>query len=143
VSKTATTPIGFLQSLTMAFKRLASGGDVEGLRAYVRSEGFLRAFNGLDPNRRQSAMRSYVKAEALCEDRASHPLVKPRPIDARRALKANWSDTAMRTKLVHAYAVAGGDDEKAARILGVSLGSARLARKRHLDAPCRGQNVSL
>ena len=27
-----------------------------------------------------------------------------------------------------------GDDEKAARILGVSLGSARLAKKRHLGA---------
>ena len=38
-----TTPIGFLQSLTTAMKRLASKGDVEGLRAYVRSEAFLRA----------------------------------------------------------------------------------------------------
>ena len=39
-------------------------------------------------------------------------------------------------KLAQAYAVAvaAGDDEKAARILGVSLGSARLAKKRHLGA---------
>jgi hypothetical protein len=36
--------------------------------------------------------------------------------------------------LTEAYAVGGADDEKAARILGVSLGSARLAKKRHLDA---------
>jgi hypothetical protein len=140
VSKTATTPIGCLQSLTMTFKRLASRGNAEGLRAYARSEAFLRAFNGLDPNRRQSAMRSYVKAEALCEDKSSHPLVKPGPIDARRALKANWSDPAMRTKLVDAYAVAGGDDEKAARMLGVSLGSARLAKKRHLRAAATDLN---
>jgi hypothetical protein len=62
-----TTPIGFLQSLTTAMKRLASKGDVERLRAYVRSEAFLRAFNGLDPRRRSTAMRSYAKAEDQCE----------------------------------------------------------------------------
>ena len=129
-----TTPIGYLQSLTMAFKRLAKKGDVEGLRGYVRSDAFLRAFNGLDPNRRQSAMLSYAKAEALCEAKACHPLVKPRLINARRALKANWGDPAMRAKLAKAYAVAGGNDEKAARLLGVSLGSARQAKKRHLPA---------
>jgi transposase len=37
----------------------------------------------------------------------------------------------MHTKLVDAYAVAGSNDEKVARMLGVSLGSARLAKKRH------------
>jgi hypothetical protein len=97
-----TTPIGYLQSLTMALNRLAKEGDVEGLRAYARSEAFLRAFNGLDPKRRQSAMRSYVKAEALCETKASHPLVNPGPIDARRAQKARWSNPAMRAKLADA-----------------------------------------
>jgi hypothetical protein len=35
----------------------------------------------------------------------------------------------------NAYARAAGDDEKAARILGVTVGSARLAKRRHLDAP--------
>ena len=40
----------------------------------------------------------------------------------------------MFAKLVDAYAVAGGDDEKAARILGVSVGSARLAKKRRLNS---------
>lgn len=139
MSKTATTPIRRLQSLTMAFKRLASRGDIEGLRAYPRSEAFLRAFNGLDPNRRESAMRSYAKAEANCEAKTSHPLVKPGPIDARRAQKANWSNAAKLARVAEAYAVAGGDDEKAARILGVSLGSARLAKKRHLDASTVGR----
>jgi hypothetical protein len=33
---------------------------------------------------------------------------------------------------------AGGDDEKAARILGVSLGAVRLAKRRHLDAATIG-----
>ena len=34
----------------------------------------------------------------------------------------------------NAYVQAGGDNEKAARILGVTVGSARLAKRRHLDA---------
>ena len=42
----------------------------------------------------------------------------------------------MRAKLANAYARAGGDDEKAARILGVTLGSARLAK----TAPGRARN---
>jgi hypothetical protein len=129
-----TKPRGCLRTLTQTLIRLARNGDVGGIRAYVRSDAFLAAFNGLDPNRRQTAMRSYANAEALCEAKARAPLVRPGPIDARRALKANWSDAAMRAKLARAYAAAGGDDEKAARVLGVSLGAARLAKRRHLDA---------
>jgi hypothetical protein len=113
--------------------RLARKGDVEGFRAYVRSEAFLADFIGIDPDRRQTAMRCHARAEALCEANARHPLVQPRPIDAKRAHKTNWSDPTKLARLADAYAVAGGDDEKAARILGVSLGSARLAKKRHLD----------
>jgi len=45
----------------------------------------------------------------------------------------------MLAKLANAYARAGGDDEKAARILGVTVGSARLAKLRHLDAPAADQ----
>jgi hypothetical protein len=41
----------------------------------------------------------------------------------------------MRARLANAYVRAGGDDEKAARILGVTVGSARLAKRRHLNAP--------
>jgi len=118
--------------LTGTLMRLARNGDVECFRAYVRSEAFLVAFNGLDPNRRQAAMRCYARAEALCEEKARHPLIKPRPIDASRMQKVNWSDPVMHAKLAVAYAVARGDDEKAARILGVSRGSARLAKRRHL-----------
>ena len=79
-------------------------------------------------------------AVTMCEAKAAYPLVPPRPIDAKRAQKINWNDPALRAKLVGAYAVAGEDDEKAARILGVSLGSARLAKKRHLQG--RSQNAS-
>ena len=119
--------------LTGKLMRLARNGDVEGIRAYVRSDAFLAAFVGLNPGHRQTAMRCHFRAEALCEAKAPRPLIKPRPIDARRAQKVSWSDPGMRTRLAEAYARARGDDEKAARILGVSLGSARLAKRRHLD----------
>ena len=49
----------------------------------------------------------------------------------------------MRAKLILAFDQAGGDDEKAARILGVSLGSARLAKRRHLDAAATGHHQEL
>ena len=137
-----TTPRGCLQSISSTLMRLGRNGDVEDFRAYVRSEAFLAAFNGLDPERRSSAMRSYVKAETLCETKARLPLVKPKRIDAKRVQKVAWSDPAMRAKLASAYAQAGGDDEKAARILRVNPGSARLASKRHLGAATgRGQNA--
>jgi len=130
-----TTSRGCLKSITTALKRLARNGDVEGFRAYVRSNAFLAAFNGLDPERRQSAMRSYARAEALCEAKAPHRLIAPKAIDAKRTQKADWRDPVRLAKLANAYVRAGGGDEKAARILGVTVGSARLAKKRHLDAP--------
>jgi hypothetical protein len=118
--------------------RLGRNGDVEGFRAYVRSDAFLAAFAGLDPSRRQSVMRCYGKAAIMCEVKARHPLVQPKPLDAKRTQKVNWRDPAMRAKLAAAYAKAGGDDERAARMLRVSLGSARLAKKRHLNAATIG-----
>jgi hypothetical protein len=129
-----TTPRGCLKSITTALKRLARNGDVEKFRAYVRGDAFLEAFNGLDPERRRSAMQSYASAEALCEANAPRRLIKPKRIDAKRSQKVYWGDPTMRAKLANAYARAEGDDEKAARILGVTLGSARLAKRRHLDA---------
>src|SRR5262245_50374837 len=126
------SPIGCLRSISSVLKRLARRGDVDGLRAYVRSDAFLAAFKGLAPERRRSAMRAFANAETLCEAKASRPLVAPKRIDAKRVEKVNWSDPVMLDKLADAYAQGGGDDEKAARILGITLGSARLARRRHL-----------
>ena len=120
--------------LTQTLMRLARNGDVEGFIAYVRSDAFLAAFSGLHPGRRQSVMRCHARAEALCEGKTRHPLVQPGPIDAKRSQKVNWRDPVMRANLVAACAAAGGDDERAARLLHVTLGSVRLAKKRHLPA---------
>jgi hypothetical protein len=78
-----TTPRGFLKSISTAFMRLARKGDVDGLRSYIRSDNFLRAFNGLDPERRQSVMRTHTMAEGMCEARARRRLIKPNPSKAR------------------------------------------------------------
>ena len=125
--------------LTRKLMGLARGGDVEGLRTFVSGDGFLTAFVGLDPNHRRAAMRCFAKAADLCEAKTRHPLVPPRPIDAKRVDKVDWSDPVMVDKLADAYARSGGDDEKAARILGVTPGSARLAKKRHLGAAGTGR----
>ena len=42
-----TTPRGCLKSITTALKRFARYGDVEGFRAYIRSEAFLAAALGI------------------------------------------------------------------------------------------------
>src|SRR6476620_10528424 len=131
------TPRGCLKSITAALKRLARAGDVEGLRAYLRSDTFLHAFNALDPERRQSVMRAHATAEAMCEARARRRLAKPKPIHAKRAQKTSWDNPVMLAKLANAYVRSGGDDEKAARILGVTVGSARLAKKRYLNTSAR------
>ena len=49
----------------------------EGFRAYIGSEAFLTAFNGLAPERRQSAMRAYARAETLVKRK--HLTVDLRP----------------------------------------------------------------
>ena len=132
------TPRGCLRVVTQTLMRHARNGDVESFRTFVRSDAFLAAFNGLQPCQRQSAMRCYGKAMTLCEAKAADPLVQPGRIDAKRTHKSSWSDPSMRARLARAYTLACGDDEKAARIRGVSLGSARLAKRRHLDAAIAG-----
>jgi hypothetical protein len=131
-------PRGCLRVLTQTLMRLARSGDAEGIRGYLRTDEFLAGFVALDPRRRQTVMRCFGKAEALCQVKTAHPLVQPRTIDAKRAHKTDWSDPVMRTKLANAYARSGGDHEQAARTLGVSLGAARLAKKRHLEAATIG-----
>src|SRR5262245_22265491 len=138
-----TTPRGCLQVLTRALMRLARRGDVAGFRAYVGSDAFLAAFDGLDPGRRQSAMRTYAKAEALCEAKARPPLIQPRPIHSKGGCRTNWSNPEMRPKLAVAFSQGAGDAEAAARIRGVSPGSARLAKKRHLDVPPAGHRQKI
>ena len=114
--------------LTGKLMRLARNGD-EGIRAYVRSDAFLAAFGGRDPGHRQTAMRCHFRAEALGEAKARHPIVQQRPIDAKRTQKVNWRDPAMRTKLAAAYAAAGGDDERAARVAPGESGVAAVSKE--------------
>jgi hypothetical protein len=104
-----------------------------GLRIYVASEAFLAAFNGLEPKRRQTVMLAYVEAHALCEAKAKLPLAAPVALNARASAKlANWREPAMQARLAEAY-VRAEDHEAAARLLGVTIGAGRLAKRRYLD----------
>ena len=124
---------GCLRTLTQTLMRLARRGNFEAIRDYLSSDAFLHAFVGLAPRHRQSVMRTYSKAEILCEVNARHRLTTPKRIDAKRAEKISWADATMKARLAAAYAVAGDDHEKAARLLNVSIGSARLAKRQHLS----------
>jgi hypothetical protein len=128
-----TTPRGSLSSISRNLRRLARYGDVAGIRAYIRGDAFLAAFTGLDPERRHSAMLVYARAVAECEARARLPLAAPVALNARTFGKLNnWRDPAMLAKLATAYAQTK-DHEGAARLLGVTVGAARLAKRRYLD----------
>jgi len=130
---TMTSPRGNLSSISRTLKRFARHGDVASLRNYIRSRAFLASFSGLDPERRQTAMLLFAEAHATCEANAKLPLAAPIALNARRSTKlANWRDPAMLAKLADAYARAL-DHEGAARLLGVTIGAARLAKRRHLD----------
>src|SRR6476469_2836926 len=124
---------GSLSSISRTLKRYVRRGDVAALRTYVASETFLAAFNGLEPKRRQTVMLGYVEAHALCEAKTKLPLAAPVALNARGSAKlANWRDPAMQTRLAAAYARTP-DHEGAARLLGVTVGAARLAKSRYLD----------
>jgi hypothetical protein len=132
------SPRGSLSSISKTLKRFARYGDAASMRAYVRGASFLHAFNGLDPERRHSAMMAYVEALAECEAKARLPLAAPVPLNARTSARlANWRNPAMLAKLAAAYARAH-DDEGAARLLGVTVGAARLAKRRYLDRAATG-----
>src|SRR5262245_3564473 len=125
------SPRGNLSSISRNLKRLARHGDVPGIRAYVSGHVFLAAFTGLAVERRHTAMLSYAKAVTECEARARLPLAKPVALNARTSGKlTNWRDPARLAKLADAYAQAK-DHEGAARLLGVTIGAARLAKRRY------------
>ena len=126
-------PRGNLSSISRTLKRFARRGDVAGLRSYVIGEAFRRAFNALEPERRQTVMFAFVEAHAQCEAKAKLPLAAPVALNARASAKlANWRNPSMLARLADAYAQAE-DHEGAARLLGVTVGAARLAKRRYLD----------
>ena len=107
--------------------------DLSGMRTYVRSDTFIAAFKGLDPERRQTAMLLFAEVHAACEAKAKLPLAPPTALNARRSAKlANWRDPSVRAKLAATYA-RSQDHEEAARLLAVTIGAARLAKRRYLD----------
>ena len=135
VSDPMSSPRGYLSSISRILKHFARLGDVAGIRSYVRSDAFIAAFKGLDPERRQTAMLLFAEAHVTCEARAKMPLAAPVALNARISENlANWRDLTMLSKLADAYSRTR-DHEEAARLLGVTVGAARQAKRRYLDLP--------
>ncbi len=122
------TPKGHLNCAARVLKRLARAGDIDGFRAYVRSDTFGEAMVGVGPTLRQSLLRLHTEYAALCEAYCKLP---PLPKPKRRAT-GRWINPSEQAKLAQAYRAAGNDHEKAGRLLGCTAGAARLARKRYL-----------
>jgi hypothetical protein len=132
------TPRGNLSAISKTLKRFARYGDVAGIRSYVRSGAFHAGFDGLDPERRHSVMVAYAVAYALCEAKAKQPLAAPIALNARTSAKlANWGDPAMLAKLADVYSRTR-DHERAARLLGVTVGAARQAKRRYFGSAHNG-----
>ena len=124
------TPDGHLKSIVRRLAQLSRYGDEKGFDVYVCSAAFFEAFAGLDPARRHTALRVYAKTSAECQRKTRTPLRRPLRMGVAGA---NWRDPAMRAKLAAVYAKTS-DHNEAARLLGVTPGSARQAKRTYLDA---------
>ena len=84
-------------------------------------------------------MLACIEAHALYEAKSKLPLAAPIALNARTSAKlTNWRhDPVMLAKLADAYARAR-DHEEAARLLGVTVGAARLAKRRYLNSAASG-----
>jgi hypothetical protein len=119
-----TTPRALFTSLSANLRRLARDGDVVALRAYVSNPAFRDGLVVLSPRNLETVMTLWGKARASCD--AKTPLLK-----ASSNKRVRW-DEAMIARFRQAYAKAKSD-EGAARLCGITLNAARMARKRYVD----------
>lgn len=127
------TPQGHLNSICRLLKRHAQSGNVTRFQAFIASDEFAQAMVDVGPRLRQNLLRMYAEYAGECDARAH----LPPPVKSRRmgdGPKCNWRDPALRAKLARVYAICGDDHEKAGRMMRITTGAARLAKKRNLTA---------
>jgi len=117
------TPRGHQISTTRMLHSYRTRKDLLGLRAYLRSDEFMRHFAGTEPRLRDNLIVAIGKAMSVCQERLPPP---------KRQSTRQW-DAARIEKLRRAY-LGGKDHYRAAIALGVSPDAARLARWRYLGA---------
>ena len=106
----------------------------EAFERYIASDEFLQRFAALPGKLRRKAVEAVVAASAIAAQRDRlPPPVKPKAA-VGTARVPRWNDPAQQQKLREALAWAKGDIEKAARKLRVTVGAAKLAKRRYLDA---------
>jgi hypothetical protein len=121
-----TTPRSVFNSLSMRLTKLTDEGDPIALHAYVNSSAFREGLRMIAPEHLAPVLKLYAQARAKCD--AKLPLIK-RGDGSRR----KWTPERI-AKFRRALAQTGSL-EGAARICGLTVKAARLARKRYLDAP--------
>ena len=77
--------------------------------------------------RREAEMTSVGAMSRICDYAKAENSVRSKAPDAKCSQKADWGDPVMR-------AIGRATTKKAAPVLGVTVGSARLAERRHLGA---------
>lgn len=116
---------------------------------FLASPEFKRRFDALEPSYWRRVMKLVADAEALMLDLDRlPPLGKPLPYRGASKLtnryNARWKQPAELARLKAAFLKAGpgeGQAERAARILGVTKGTAVLAYRRHvLNAATQGSD---
>ena len=124
------TPASCASTITARLNKYVRNGDVDGFRAFVDGNEFIQYLAGAGPKFRRGILRAYGKAHEDVERRARYRLVQPRPMGE---VRSDWKAPGMLDRLRAACAKTG-DDEKVGRLLGITTGAARLARKRFLAA---------
>ena len=126
------TPLHCANSISGRFRRCIRHADIDGFISFTNSNEFLQLLAGAGPRHRRGLLLSYARVLKRVEERAR--VVKPK---GQGESKTRWS-AGMRDKLSDACAK-GLSDEAVGRLLGITAGAARLARKRFLCAATAAQ----
>ena len=131
------TPLGHFTSLNKAIVKLARDGDLAAFRAFMIGR-FRDELPKVDPARVLPALEAVNRAKRAIERRSRLP-AKPRriPTKGKKPPGIDWvGNPALRARLASLYAKYGEGPAAHKAVAGamrITVGQARLAKKRHLD----------
>jgi hypothetical protein len=137
------TPLGHFTSLNKAIVKLARDGDLAAFQSFMIGR-FRDELPKVDPSRVLPTLEAVNRAKAAIERRTRLP-AKPKriPRKGKKAPGIDWTgNPALRARLASLYAKFGdgpGAHKAVAAEMGISVGQARLAKRRHLDAAAQFQ----
>lgn len=128
------SPRGVFNSLSMRLTSLTDKGDPIALFNYINGDAFRDGLRMLAPEHLAPILALYARARTTCDCKL--PLIKQGSGNRPR-----WTPERI-DKFRHALILTGGSLEGAARLSGLTVRAARLARMRYiLDAPAVGHRA--